>query len=65
MVLTYLDDILIMLETEEEHDRYVLALLDCLYSKGHQISYKKAQMSQSEFNYFGQKNLPGQARNRT
>ncbi|XP_076118486.1 retrovirus-related Pol polyprotein from transposon 412 [Alosa pseudoharengus] len=58
-VITYLDDILIASETEEEHDRDVLALLDYLHDKGHKISYEKAQMSQTEVVFLGQKISPG------
>ena len=37
-VITYLDDILIASETEEEHDKDLRALIDYLHVKGHKLS---------------------------
>ena len=54
-VITYLDDILIASETEEEHDKDLRAMIDYLHVKGHKLSYDKAQMSQPEVIYIGQK----------
>ena len=41
-VITYMDDILIASETEEEHDKDLKALIDYLHVKGHKVSYEKA-----------------------
>ncbi|KAL2103890.1 hypothetical protein ACEWY4_000758 [Coilia grayii] len=54
-VITYMDDILCASVTEQEHDRDVKALIDYLHSKGHKVSYEKAQMSLPAVVYLGQK----------
>ncbi|CAL8370031.1 unnamed protein product [Gadus morhua 'NCC'] len=38
-VITYLNDILIASETEEEHDKDLRAMIDYLHVKGHKMSY--------------------------
>ena len=54
-VITNLDNILIDVETEEEHDKDLRTLIDYLHLKGHKLSYDKAQMSQPEVIYLGEK----------
>ena len=62
-VTTYLADILIASETEEEHDKYLRAMIDYFQVKGHKLSYDKAHMSQPEVIYLGTENLTRQTRN--
>ncbi|XP_067892312.1 retrovirus-related Pol polyprotein from transposon opus isoform X2 [Heterodontus francisci] len=54
-VIQYVDDILLASETEEQHEQDLRTLLDHLHQEGHKASIDKAQITQGEVVYLGQK----------